>query len=372
MRLTTQLTLGLALLPASLATAQTTLRAPDATSAESFSLIRGVLELKDGRVLVADWRDQRVGLLDRDLRLIRAVGRVGAGPAEYRLPGALLPWRGDSALLADQGNARFAVIAPEGRIVRMIRADRPGMVAPGGTDRAGRIYYAIPPWARGQGPTHPDSVRIARFDPASGREEPVAMIRGSTRPRDQGPRRTPSLPFVAFAPRDAFRVKDDGTVVVVRSGDYRVERVLEGRRSGGPANPWAREPVRQADRLAFVTDFLNGSAMSGRGPDGGMGLAPIPSQSELARMVESNEFAETLPPFIPAGVVLAPDGELWVERGRHAGEPAIYDRFDLDGVRTGQVMLDRGRTLLALGRTHLYVAVSDADGLQQLERYRRP
>ena len=197
-------------------------------------------------------------------------------------------------------------------------------------------------------------------------------IKGSTRPRDRGPRRTPGLPFVAFAPQDAYLVEEDGTVVVVRSDPYRVERIREDVRLNGPAYPWAKEPVRQADRLAFVADFMSRSAMSGRGPQGGMGLTPVMSRDELERMVETNEFAETLPPFVPGGVLLAPEGELWVEVGRHARAPAVYDRFDKDGVRVGRVRLGPDRTLVAVGRRGLYVVAADDDGLQRLERYRRP
>src|SRR5512147_833921 len=39
---------------------------PDATLVEEFSSIRGVRELPDGRILVSDYTDQRVLLVDMD------------------------------------------------------------------------------------------------------------------------------------------------------------------------------------------------------------------------------------------------------------------------------------------------------------------
>jgi hypothetical protein len=89
-------------------------------------------------------------------------------------------------------------------------------------------------------------------------------------------------------------------------------------------------------------------------------------------MVETNEFANRLPPFDAGRVFLAADGELWVQRGRHDRSPAIYDRFSDSGVRIGQAQLASNQALVGIGRRHVYVAATDEDGLQTLERYPRP
>ena len=89
-------------------------------------------------------------------------------------------------------------------------------------------------------------------------------------------------------------------------------------------------------------------------------------------MEETNEFATELPPFNPAWVFLGPDGELWVGRSRHAGQPIIYDRFDSAGKRVGQVSVAANRSVVGIGRRFVYVAATDEDGLQQLERFSRP
>jgi len=161
-----------------------------------------------------------------------------------------------------------------------------------------------------------------------------------------------------------------GEVVIVRSGDYRVERVGDAGSRSGPAYPYATDPIGPSDRTDFVREFMARAPTSGRGPDGGMGLSPLPTDDEVARMAASNEFAATLPMF--DGAVLALDGELWVQRGRHAGAAARYDRFNAAGVRIGQVTLTAGRRVVGIGRRFVYLAATDRDGLETLERYARP
>jgi hypothetical protein len=330
-------------------------------------MVRGVVELSDGRVIVSDWIEQRVLAIDSRFSAGSPIGKVGAGPEEYRLPAGLFRMAADSVLLVDVGNARLAVVSPRGRIARTIRVDRGGLGAPGGVDAKGRIYFAIPPWEL----ERPDSLPVVRFDPATEATERIATVKGITL-AGQGPRRTPGFPFVAFAPEDAWRVTPAGGLVIVRSGDYRVERVTPSGTTRGPSYAYRTEPVRQPDRIAFVKEFVSRAPTSGRGPDGSMGHTPPQSDAEIAAMAEANAFAELLPPFHPRHVALAPDGELWVARGRHAGAPLVYDRFDSSGNRVGQVRLAAHREVVALGRRYAYVAATDADGLQALERFVRP
>ena len=81
----------------------------DAVSSESFSLIKGFRELSDGRILVTDWTEERVTVLDLVSGDARDLGRVGGGPSEFRLPSQLIPLPGDSTLLVDFGNVRMII-----------------------------------------------------------------------------------------------------------------------------------------------------------------------------------------------------------------------------------------------------------------------
>jgi len=342
----------------------------EAVLPEPFSQIRGVRELSSGRVLITDWIEDRLVITDPGFTRVAPLGRTGAGPQEYRLPASLLPMAADTTLLSDVGNARFQVVTPEGRFARTIPTDRPGLGSVSGVDDRGRLYYALPAWARGPGTLPPDSLEVFRHDPATGRSERVTVIKGITPPNRQGPRLTPGFPMVAFAPQDAWRVLPSGEVLVVRAGDYRVERIGPAGTTSGPSYRYQAEPVRPADRTGFVREFAARAPTSGRGPDGGMGRSPTMSESEIAQMVATNEFAAVLPPF--ERTVLAVDGELWVQRGRHVDAPAVWDRFDPAGRRIGQVRTAAHQQVVAIGRRHLYVAATDADGLQTLERHARP
>lgn len=49
-----------------------------------------------------------------------------------------------------------------------------------------------------------------------------------------------------------------------------------------------------------------------------------------------------------------------------------FDVFNGKGERIEQVVLPRGRRLVAFGKSSLYLVRVDSDGLQELERYRLP
>lgn len=349
---------------------------PDAVLPREFSQIRGVRELRDGRLLITDWTDEV--LLVADLRTggVRQLGRKGAGPREYRLPAALLPLPGDSTLLVDQGNERLAVIGPDLSIVRSFSSHRPGLthtVVPRAVDSAGRFYFEIPNWTRPDASLN-DSVAVVRWDPRTGIEEPIGRVRAETY-RKPGRRLRPSLPYVVFAPQDVWQADGGGRVAFIRSAGYRVEwrEPKDGRIVRGPPTPFRLLRVTAADRTEYIRRFVTTSPVGGRA---GSGLSATPAEmatpEAIAAMVPDQEFAPTRPPFTDFTPRIAPDGTLWVERSVTTGAPPVFDLFDRQGVRRGVVSLPPGRRLLSLGAGVAYLAAVNEDGVEQLERYRLP
>jgi len=349
---------------------------PDAVLPREFSQIRGVRELRDGRLIVTDWTDEVVLVADLRTGSVRQIGRKGSGPAEYRLPAGLLPLPGDSTLLVDQGNERLAVIAPDLSIVRSFSSHRPGLthtVVPRAVDDAGRFYFEIPNWTRPDLALN-DSVAVVRWDPRTGVEEPVGRVRAETF-RKPGRRLRPSLPYVVFAPQDVWQADRGGRVAFVRSAGYRVEwrDPRDGHILRGPPTPFQPLKVTAADRIDYIRRFVTTSPVGGKSSSG---LSAPPAEEAtpeaIAAMVPDQEFAATRPPFTDFTPRIAPDGTLWVERSVATGTPQTFDLFDGRGIRRGAVSLPPGRRLLSLGGGVAYLAAVNEDGIERLERYRLP
>jgi hypothetical protein len=347
---------------------------PDATLQEEFSAIRGIRPLADGRLLVSDYIDQRVVLIDLDRQTVRQIVTVGGGPKEARLPTRLIAMRGDSTLLVDLGNNRLLLLDDHGRAVRTIPAEHPGVLGVHGMDATGALYFAVPAWAEQEAPLPGDSVRILRWQPRSGASELVAVIQGDRMRSDiRTPALTPRIPTVGHAAQDGWVVSDSGVVRIVRAGSYQVESRGPGNRVVvGPSYAYVTRAVNAADRLAYVREFMAMSPMSGKGPNGGMGYSPTLSEKELAAQVRGTEFAERLPMFSAGEVIAAPAGRLWVGRPAREGEPVSYDVFDAGGRRIATVEIRPGRKVMAVGPRGVYVVVESEAGIQRLERYAPP
>jgi len=342
-----------------------------------FTQVGGVFELRDGRVLISDRKDEAVVVADMATGRIRPVGRKGSGPAEYRMPARLARWRGDSIMLNDQGNARVAIIGPDLKIHRSFTLSVPGLpttVAPRGIDSRGRMYAQVPRWAAsslyGQ---HGDSAPIVRIA-APGR--PAEVVAWILLQADPGPVKK-GLPYVPFSPEDVWNFSPDGRLAIARSRDYHVEWMdREGRITRGPANAFLKIPVAQIDKIAYTRRFMENSTIGGRGSGATMpsGESPVPPEMLEAHAIEEiarvNPFAPVKPPFTDAMPLIAPNGELWVERSVSATVRPLWDVFDAMGVLLRRYQAPGGRRLVALGRGTAYAVVQDADGLERVERYR--
>ncbi len=352
---------------------EVTLGKVDRVLSQDFTQIRGLRELPDGRVLLSDRLDKGVVVVDFATNSMRAIGRSGRGPAEYRMPTTLTPLPGDSTLLSDEGNSRIAIIGPDLRIHRSMNVMLPGAsmaVGARSIDNLGRFYLQIPAWMSSVELPN-DTIPIVRFDPKARKVDTLVRVKGMDW-LPPGPRH--GFGWVVFAPQDVWTVAPGGRVAVVRSGDYHVEwyepngRVLRG----APVR-FERIPVTMEERLAYVREFLDNSMMSGRGEEGSM--SPIPAEMKdekrVREMATRNTFAEAKPAFTDGALIQGPDNTLWVERSIRLGEAPLWDVFDGNGRHISRVRLRAKHQLAGVGARFLYVIATDDDGVQRLERYSR-
>jgi hypothetical protein len=358
---------------------------PDAESAESFTLVSGIRELPSGKVLVVDRSDKVVQLVDLASGTMTKVGREGQGPGEYGLPIALFGLPNGDALLFDIAGRRFLTIGVEGKPGAILEMPRPpaaqasggqivtfGLTVPRGIDSQGRIYFEGSPFTP-TGATA-DSVPIMRWDRVKPVFDTVGYLtvpKGSAVSSGGGGRVSVQIGGgKVWTPSETWDVAGDGRVARLFPSPYRVIWLGSGKPVAGPVQPYSPIKVTQADKDLYAENLKKqkpmimriGTGGGGAGGGGGTFTPPPP------------EFVETMPPFTGRGSVVAtPDGEVWVLRTRPAGDKVpSYDVFDKAGTLVKKVSLNPGSRVVGFGKGTVYVARTDDDDLQWLQRYRRP
>ena len=351
---------------------------PNQVVKEEFTRIAGVFELPDGRLLVSDRSDERVVMVDLGGSTSAPLGRSGSGPSEYRMPGRLIRWPGDSVLLVDEGNARLGIISPNLRIVRSFVLNVPGVPAtlvPRGVDPEGRMYAQVPRWAAEAVGRRGDSVPILRIGGRGAQPDIVTWVLVLADPPGKIRR---GLPYVPFTPQDVWAANSRGELVIARSGDYHVEWLTGNGVVRGPKVSFKALPVTEEDKFDHTKSFLEHSSIGGRGGANSTpsGLSPLPSEmltrASIEQLVKDNAFASVRPPFTDDMPLLSPAGRFWVQRSSAIGAAPVWDVFDGVGNPVQRVTLPVGRRGIALGRNALYAIVVDNEGFERLERYDLP
>lgn len=346
----------------------------DAEFPEPYSNIVGLIELSDGRVLLADALEQTLSRIDFRNGDVALIGRQGNGPGEFGLPGQLFALGGDTVMMLDLANARGMLITPDGRIastsVSFASGDEGFRLFPRTVDGRGRFYGTTPIRFDNGVRATPDSLPVVRWAPGGATDTVLklpAESQGMTVMRiERGaggganiatPRRR------AFAATDLWAVAPDGRIALVHADPYHLEWIAtNGRRTRGPTVAYQPVRVTQRDREEWADRQTQGQMVM-RTEQGTRTMRP-PRPS-----LDAVDFPEVKPPF--ESIRVAPSGEVWVAVSQPAGaERTRYDVFDAQGRRVRQVELGTGRRLLGFGRGTVYLARIDEDDLQWVERYR--
>ena len=345
---------------------------PAAESVDGFTMIGGVRELSTGKVLVSDPMERTVQLVDLAAGTSVKVGREGQGPGEYAFPGELLSLPADTTLLVDRMNRRFLIILPGGKTGESIAfpADLGFGADPRFVDAAGRIYFqgsALPGRLEGD-ITTADSVPLLRWDRKS-RTDTVAFLKIPTMNLNTSGSGAVGRVMIMrpqpFSAEDAWSVAQDGRLAVARVSDFHIDWFSASRqKTSGPANRFERLRVNEADKEAQRRAMRNPRVFVSAGAGGRQAPAPPPVD------MPEPEYPEFKPPFPGRSAWVAPDGNLWLLRSRLGGDPVpTLDVFDGKGTIVGKVTIPRDRRIVGFGRNAVYMAKTDSDDLQWLERY---
>ncbi|MEE9207830.1 MAG: hypothetical protein V3U67_05535 [Gemmatimonadota bacterium] len=354
---------------------------PVAAYDQPFSMLSGLRELSDGRVIVSDGLEETVQLLDAKLASAQQIGRKGQGPGEHGQPDALFPWgENDETLLVDLGNARLTVISADGELGESMPISReangaPMIVIPRGVDADANIYFQ--PFGMRPGGGIPDSSTVVRLAADGSSADTIAAIKRPDMKANNsgGPnnRSTMIMP-VPLSAEDSWAAAPDGSVAIARSADYHLEWVRpDGSIQRGSPVDYDPVRVRKAEKDRWVA-ALGGGLRIGMTIDNGERRMSLSRGGSGAPQPDAGDFEwpETMPAFAGGGAVsVTPDGHAWVERNTPAGSPATFDVFGPSGDRIGVLVLPEGRELVTFGVGSVYLSRTDDLDFVWLEKYER-
>lgn len=335
------------------------------------SLISGVRELRDGRLLISDAKRANVLLVNPAAGSATVLGSVGADSNQYAQPGGFYSGMGDTTLLLDRGQARFLVISPAGAIITSRSIKRRGFSSSSSADRdlqrldaRGFAYFTETRQGLrlNAGEEVTDTAVLLRFDAARQRADTVALLRQARRRITQATANMTTSQAMYGAPVDEWGVAPDGRIAVVRAVPYRIEWYgLDGTVVRGPVIATDAIPFTQAERDSIATASIgSGGSASVSGPGGaGSGTA------KLERWI-----ADLKPPIVTYGVIVSPDRRVWVARTRpHGASGVVYDVFDAQGTRVDQVQLGATSRVIGFGRNAVYAVELGTGGSLLLRKY---
>lgn len=371
-----------------------TLAKPDAEFSEPFTMIAGVRELKDGRVVAIDPRDKTIQVIDFKSGSATKLGREGSGPGEYGLPTRLLALPGDTSAVVDMLNNRMLLINPDAKVGGFVDLNVPapagrgdgrgggtmmiGASMPTAADANGRMYSQGAPFRMVDGvPQAADSAPMTRWDRASGKRDTIAWLRipaGANQISGRSGRGGPTMSVrigggAPFTGADQIAVAPDGRVAIAHHDPYSVEFVSSaGQRTRGQPIKHDRIKVSDGHKQEWRERQKNAMGMMITNENGRRSAAMVPQRDVQDPESWGDEY---MPPFL-SGTALSfsNDGYLWIARTGPAGQPPTYDVIDRGGNLVQKVVLPKKARLVGFGNGTVYITRTDEDDLQYLQRHR--
>lgn len=355
---------------------------PDLTFAEEFTVIASARELSNGRILVTDEKEERIVVLDPRSGTSVDIGRKGAGPGEYRQVGRAWPLAGDSSIVKEPYAPRWLILSAE-RVIATLGPGDASVLKVGpyrlvGADALGHVLWAQHARDAAGRPQIADSLLLLRLHRGTQRIDTISRLQseeGWTSGAGAASNAPPVAASSGGAPErrryvislsapDEVAVYADGWVAIARASPYRVDWCppREGCRRGVPLAV-SSLPMTDREKRAYLAV-----------------AAATHSWPPTTALDETTGWPNVVPPFATpaarldgAAVVPMADGRLLVERLPSAAIPKRrYDMISRAGVRVGTLEVELVERIVGTSAKHVYVAVTDADGVQRLRRHPVP
>lgn len=348
--------------------------------ATPFSTPRWLVESADGSLVLFDRQEGQLYRVAEGTGDAGALTTRGAGPMEYRVVQGILRGPGDSLWVMDLPGAKAIVLDAQARPVREQRSPILRTASATIGNSWVRAISAAGDWyandrAMSFAPNFhvDDSASVVIWRRADGRRDTLARV--AMRPIEFTSR-TAAPRLDAFDPVDAWGVFRDGHVIVVRGRDYGIELIdPDGRVTRAGHGPTPLLPLTRED-AEIARDSLN------RARSEVLRMMPMNPMGGQAGVTPGARPLLALPDPLPAHWPLLRGDEVRVDWQDRAWVPVRsvprdtaatrYDLFDRDGRFLKAVAVDAGGIVIGFGRSAVFVAWPDADGLRWVKRHPLP
>lgn len=347
------------------ATPVTVLDQPEFTLDHTFKQVSNVVELRDGRLALADLKDKTFQFVNPATGETSLVGehsdtlkKDDPAPGKHRYPGYVLHFAGDTLGLVDFGAQRTTLWNEKGEFLGVMSGGGVGGYNQPLSYDAKRVGYKedVRSVLGGLEPGQElefDSLSVIRIAPGDTVADTVARLKLPTWGRGQFGQQQKIVSTI-FSGRDLFGVLPDGSMWVARASNNAVDW-------RAPDGSWSRGPSRSFTKIAVPQDEKDDFLVKLRGQMAQMGA---PAGIEL-----SYPFADEKPPFL-AGQT-NPAGEVWLQRSRAWGDSIpVWDVVGRDGKQLRTIQLPKNASLAGFGAGgKIYVVLREGEDQQKVVRY---
>jgi hypothetical protein len=323
-----------------------------------FEEIAGLVPLSGGRWAVADGGASEVRVYDAAGRLIRAAGRPGDGPGEYRRLSAIGVGPGDTLWVYDFGTRRFTVLNPALLVARTVTlagdlANVGGVaLLPDGEFLVREHWSSRPATTLGLG-LRRDPAAVARVDRAGRVRDTTVLVPGrEVLISSEGGRAVMTAPLAARAASVAWA----GDRVVV--GDQSTFELRVYGLDGG-----LRRVVRRLGVDLRLDPGVVERALDAR-------LASLPPDQRPARRIELEALPRPATRPAYGDVLVDGAGCIWAAGWVPAGDAPAWTVFDADGRLLGDVPIPPGFTPGWIGDDLMAGVQRDGLGVERVRVYR--
>lgn len=334
--------------------------------------VMGATRLADGSIAIANMGTSNIRVYDARGRYLRAIGRRGQGPGEFRQVMGLVRRPGDT-LAVNDSREEVEFYSVDGKFARGLRSPsfKDGLVLSGFYlfDDGSFVRTSWP-----QGHNHPDGrwvdslvvLAITKTD-TSGRVISRHPAMEFTK--------TAALPFpqaMTFGP-GGFIVGDGDGYYAGYADRYEIRRHrLDGTLHLIVRAPWTPQPVRDQDKEDYKKFVIN------LGAEGGGAVDPR-LLAQRKKMMEEVSFARHLPAY---QTMLVDSGRnLWVSDAtlewflgqgfsRVLSTPTSWRVFDPSGRWLGTVTMPARFRVMDIGNDYVLGLWRDADDVEHIRLYR--